>query len=571
MHTLHSRGIACAVIAAGSLALPLYAQREVQKLVASTPAGSVDFAARCAIDGDSALVSAPGSNLMDLGTGAAYAYQRVNGTWSETQILLPSAGQSGDSFGWSVAMSGNYAVFGALGSVGTTTTHTGAAYVFERVGTSWVERQKLVPSLAFDGGQFGNVVAISGDRIVVGSWFAATVGFHSGNAYVFERSGAVWNEVAVLQPNDGAANDAFGAAVAIDGDTIAVSAIHAVYTPGVFTGAVYVYKRNALGAWPMQQKLYGGNNVPNGSVFGAAVAVSGTTLFASSSLEPFGNVVRGGVDHVFEEVGGAWNEVQLVTPSDVADDDGFAITHVRDNIAVGSGFADDLGTNSGAAYAFRKTNGTWVECAKFLANDGYTNQRLAYGTAVSGTTVIVGALGDDDGCSPAQDCNTGAAYFFEFAPAATQYGSCNVISPCNNGDGHGGCRNATGQGAVLNASGSGSAIADDLVLEVRDLPPGTATLMFMGGGQSSLLLGSGQLVVGGGALGLYRLGVQFADANGVVVRPAGLVAYSQASVGGAGTITAGQTWNFQCWYRDVLSPCGITNNLSNGLAVEFSP
>ena len=37
------------------------------------------------------------------------------------------------------------------------------------------------------------------------------------------------------------------------------------------------------------------------------------------------------------------------------------------------------------------------------------------------------------------------------------------------------------------------------------------------------------------------------------------------------TISAGQTWNFQCWYRDALSPCGITNNLSNGLSVDFTP
>jgi hypothetical protein len=211
-----------------------------------------------------------------------------------------------------------------------------------------------------------------------------------------------------------------------------------------------------------------------------------------------------------------------------------------------------------------------VQCAKFLANDGYLNQRLAYGAAVSGTTLIVGALGDDQACAPGQDCNTGAVYFFEFAAAATQYGSCVSSAPCGNADAHGGCNNSTGQGALLQASGSGSLVADDLVLEVRNLPPGTATLMFMGGGPAAFSLGSGQLVVGGGATGLYRLGVQFADAQGVMVRPTGLVAYSQ-TLGGAAAITAGQTWRFQCWYRDVLTPCTITNNLSNGLSVDFVP
>lgn len=46
--------------------------------------------------------------------------------------------------------------------------------------------------------------------------------------------------------------------------------------------------------------------------------------------------------------------------------------------------------------------------------------------------------------------------------------------------------------------------------------------------------------------------------------------YSQ-TLGGGGVISAGQTWNFQCWSRDALSPCGITNNVSNGLSVQFTP
>lgn len=41
------------------------------------------------------------------------------------------------------------------------------------------------------------------------------------------------------------------------------------------------------------------------------------------------------------------------------------------------------------------------------------------------------------------------------------------------------------------------------------------------------------------------------------------------SCGGFGVISVGQTWNFQCWYRDAASPCGITNKLSNGLSVDF--
>ncbi len=73
-----------------------------------------------------------------------------------------------------------------------------------------------------------------------------------------------------------------------------------------------------------------------------------------------------------------------------------------------------------------------------------------------------------------------------------------------------------------------------------------------------------------GPVGLHRLGVQFADASGVIVRPAGIVAYSQ-TLGGLGAINAGQSWNLQCWHHNVFSPCGITNKPSNGLSVQFTP
>jgi hypothetical protein len=547
----------------GALCLPVQAQRQVQKVVASDAASFKDYGARCSIDGDWAFVTAPTSNLLALGAGEAYVLHRSNGSWAETQILLASVGQSGDSFGWSVDMSVDLAVVGARSSANFGTTRTGAAYVFERVGNTWVERQKLVPSIPFADGQFGHHVAISGDRIVVGNWFASLGGTHMGAAYVYERSGPTWVEVARLQPSDLVSNASFGICVAIEGDTIAC---------GTFAGrAAYVYRRDPQGVWALQQKLtYPGSSLQLTWNFGALVALAGNTLFVSSE-DTVGSALRAGRAYVYEESGGVWTLLQTLTPLDVESNDGFGIVNAGGNVAVGSSYNDsDQGFHSGASYIFQKQNGQWSQTGKVLANDGVVGHLFGFSPSISGNTLIVGTPTDDQGCAPGQDCNTGAYYFFEMAPTATQYGSCASNSPCGNVDAHGGCVNSTGQGAILQASGSGSVTTDDLTLEVRHLPPFAPTLMFMGGAQSSISLGSGQLVVGGGSVGLYRLGIQFTDGNGVLVRPPGLVAYSQ-SLGGSGVITAGQTWNFQCWYRDVQTPCAITNNLSNGLSVGFTP
>jgi hypothetical protein len=189
---------------------------------------------------------------------------------------------------------------------------------------------------------------------------------------------------------------------------------------------------------------------------------------------------------------------------------------------------------------------------------------------LSGTTAIAGALGDDDACPTNPACNSGSAYVFELAPDAVQYGSCPSGAPCNNADDHGGCANSTGQGAILAACGSGSVAADDLVLEVRHLPPGVFAILFMGPEQVQVPFGDGIRCVGPGTAGLFRFPVQNAGATAAITLGPGIAAWSQGFPP-AGLIAPGSTWNFQCWYRDPLGPCGGTFNLSNGLSASFLP
>ena len=172
-------------------------------------------------DATTALV---GSYRQD-GTGArrgrVFEYTKNGGTWSLNRTL---AGPDTDyaEFGWSMAGAGGLLVAGAKGEGGG---GPGSVLVYEReAGEAWTLLQTLTPSDGTSQMQFGADVATDGNTIVVGSFYG-TRG-NPGKAYVFERLGSSWVESQILTADDGYEDDYFGTRVAVDGDWIAVGASH---------------------------------------------------------------------------------------------------------------------------------------------------------------------------------------------------------------------------------------------------------------------------------------------------------------------------------------------------------
>ena len=207
---------------------------EEQKLTASNRAPWSHFGESVSISGDYAVVGAP---LAD-SRGSAYVFRRSGTTWTEEQKIRPTGNAVGDYFGGSVSISGDCVVVGASRFDGTG-DNSGFAYVFRRSGTTWMEEQKLVASQGSASDNFGGSVSISGDYVVVGASQDDDNGSHSGSAYVFGRSGTTWIEQK-LQASDGAANDYFGNSVAVSGDRVVVGAF-ARTKDYEAEGAVYLF------------------------------------------------------------------------------------------------------------------------------------------------------------------------------------------------------------------------------------------------------------------------------------------------------------------------------------------
>ena len=206
------------------------------------------------VSGDIAVVGACGTDDNGTDSGSAYVFNRKGLSWARTAKLLPSDGAAGDCFGVSVSISGDTILVGAdCDDDGG--TDSGSVYVFSSPGTGWVgtlnEDAKLLASDAAADDHFGAAVSVSGDTIVVGAELDDDSGADSGSAYVFTEPVGGWagtlNESAKLLASDAAADDHFGAAVSASGDTIVVGA-DLDDDSGADSGSAYVFTE-PVGGW----------------------------------------------------------------------------------------------------------------------------------------------------------------------------------------------------------------------------------------------------------------------------------------------------------------------------------
>jgi hypothetical protein len=367
--------------------------------------------------------------------------------------------------------------------------------------------------------------------------------------------------------NDTVAFDGLGT-VSLSGDMALVGALSKTGPGGAEQGAAYVFEKGITG-WTQTQKLLASDGSADDH-FGNSVAVLGTRAVVGAAGRSHGSAGHGGAAYAFEYNGSAWMQTQEFWADDTVTNDIFAATSAisADHFIAYAG--NGGGGDAGSAYDFRLSGSVWSQAGKLLAEDAAWNDLLGSGLAIDGDRVIAGAPGRDDACMNNPNCESGAAYIFQLAPTATQYGHCPTGAPCNNIDIHGGCANSTGQGAILAACGSGSVTTDDLQIEVTHCPAHKSTLLFMGGTQVIAPFADGIRVVGGGVPGVYRFGITQSNPNGMAMRGPGLVTQSQGFHSN-GRIQAGQVWNFQVWYRDLTGPCGHLTNYSNGVQVAFAP
>lgn len=207
---------------------------------------------------------------------------------------------------------------------------------------------------------FGDSTDISGDFAIVGAPSAG-----AGAAFVYERQGLDWVQVAQLVPDAVALviGDDYGSAVAIDGRVAVVGARNRQVGSKPGQGVVFTFLRSLGGAWEFQQEL---------------------TVLDGLTGDHFGHAV---------DISGDW-------------------------IVIGAPDDDDAGqapdADSGTAYLFRFDGDAWGDPQKVRATGDSAGDRFGDAVAIDGNWVVVGAKWDDDACPTDIGCNSGSATtFFE--------------------------------------------------------------------------------------------------------------------------------------------------------------
>ena len=378
---------------------------EEAKLTASNGVADDKFGTSVALDGSTIVIGAPYADAEGADTGSAYVFVRSGVTWSEEAILPNSNGEDGEQFGTSVAISGETVLIGSPLDNCASGLCEGAAFVFIRSGTTWSEEAKLTASEGAANDGFGFAISLEGDTAVAGAYGNDDVADNSGAAYVFTRLGSTWSQQAKLTASDAAEDDYFGRAVALDSDTILVGA-HYDDDGSSNSGSAYLFTRSGT-VWSQQSKLTASDAAEN-DYFGRAVALDGDIAVLGVPFDDDGGSNSGSA-YIFTRSGSTWSQQAKLTASDVNMADEFGISAALDgNTAlIGAHYDDDGGENSGSAYVFTRSGTTWSQQAKLTASDGADVDRFGYSVALDSDTALVGAYGDDD-----DGTSSGSAYIF---------------------------------------------------------------------------------------------------------------------------------------------------------------
>lgn len=244
-------------------------------------------------------------------------------------------------------------------------------------------------------------VAVSGDTIIVGAPNDDDNGSASGSAYLYVNGASGWYEQVKLVPSGSSASDLVGDSVGASGNRFVTGAPQDSPS-GVSSGALWAWHR---GSTSVSYDRLVATDGSGGDRLGVDSDISGGTIVGGAYQDDdLGS--ESGSAYVFVLSSGSWSEQTRLNASDGAAGDrfGWDVAIDGDTIVATAPRHDHGPTDAGAAYVLTRDTGVWSEQAELLASDGEEGDEFGNDVDIDADTVVVGSA-DHNG-------NTGAAYVF---------------------------------------------------------------------------------------------------------------------------------------------------------------
>lgn len=376
---------------------------QAQKIVASDRQMNDEFGFSVSISGNTAIVGAqsedhnPAGGSYIYSAGSVYSYVRnMSGVWIQSQKICASdrsadinypAGYSGedlgDQFGWSIGISGDYLIVGALhhdyGPVppGAPLWSSGAAYIFERTAGVWNQVQKIQNFDRESWDRFGCAVAIDTNVLIVGAYSEDELEdgvsgslTNPGSAYLFERNlSGTWVFTQKIVPDDRNSGDHFGYQFALE-DSLLVISCHSDNQDEfdadtkADAGSAYIFEKNG-GTWSQFQKIDASDRVTMDE-FGISVGLSDNTIVVGALFQDFNSL---GLDSL-EDAGAVYFFSNEICP--------ILITDQTFNLCFGESVT--VGSNT------YSTDGVYADLlTSFMGCDSSVNTTLSISPEISST------------------------------------------------------------------------------------------------------------------------------------------------------------------------------------------
>ena len=407
-------------------------------------------------------------NILDIGTIALFGQETNSGENNETQLIQAPTPETGENFGSSIAIFGNYLCVGTVKNSGNVYVYyknqaTGvyelqeqlkyrdgvsskyglyvaitdkylavsanvidSVFIYKRYGTEW-KFLRQIASQTEEGilknlSQFGRRLSITNDYLLIGNSHQSS----DQGAWLFGKNTGGTDAWGLLKsftfpgandPSESTAdNEQFGFSNSIDGDYLVIGANRSKAYNGSSSitrgGLAFVYYRHQGGRdnWGLQQKIYaqntdGTHDIVIDARFGNRVNIKGRYMIISAAERDNGDDAHVGAAYIYHRTGNVWSiQQRIMADVPIAEDKFGAASLSPDTL-----YCCASAKQGNKAYIFKRSGTTWTQIKILLPQTLVSDSKFGFEVEYDGENVIIGA----PGTANSVPANEGRVYIYK--------------------------------------------------------------------------------------------------------------------------------------------------------------